>query len=378
MHNMYSEGKANIKHYDKAFLNPKGKLSRDISVAYMAVLADKDSNALDATSATGIRGIRYIKEANIGKVTFLDINIDAYNTLMQNIRFNKVKRHAIAYSTSIQEFANLKGDKYDFIDLDPFGSAAPNIQDLLKVSKDGTRLMVTSTDTAVLCGAQEKACMRIYLARPMHNELCYEAGIRVLIGYIARLAGQFNYGIEVEASFSYLHYMRVFIRLVHGAAYAYKSISQLGYATYCNKCGNRNLDERAFPEKKCTLCSSDLYIAGPLWTGSIYNHSIISNISKHMKENGYDKDAINFIGLMDSELDTPLYYSIPRLTKMMGIAAVSPLRVIECLIKHGYRASKTHMDIHAIRTDAGIDAVKKCTLECLKSAAIKKNENKQV
>ena len=74
---MYSEGKANIKHYDKAFLNPKGKLSRDISVAYVAVLADKGSTVLDATSATGIRGIRYIKEANIGKVTFLDINIDA-------------------------------------------------------------------------------------------------------------------------------------------------------------------------------------------------------------------------------------------------------------------------------------------------------------
>ena len=79
MHNMYSEGKANIKHYDKAFLNPKGKLSRDISVAYVAVLADKGSTVLDATSATGIRGIRYIKEANIGKVTFLDINIDAFN-----------------------------------------------------------------------------------------------------------------------------------------------------------------------------------------------------------------------------------------------------------------------------------------------------------
>ena len=244
---MYSEGKADIKYYDKAFLNPKGKLSRDISVAYMAVLAGKGANALDATSATGIRGIRYIKEAKIDKVTFLDINIDAYKTLMQNIGFNKVKAHAIAYSTSIQEFANLKGDRYDFIDLDPFGSAAPNIQDLLKVSKDGTRLMVTSTDTAVLCGAQEKACMRIYLARPMHNELCYEAGIRVLIGYIARLAGQFNYGIEVEASFSYLHYMRVFVRLVHGAAYAYKSIAKLGYATYCNKCGNRSIDEKAFP-----------------------------------------------------------------------------------------------------------------------------------
>ena len=375
---MYTEGKANIKHYDKAFLNPKGKLSRDISVAYMAVLADKGANALDATSATGIRGIRYIKEAKIGKVTFLDINMDAYKTLMQNIRFNKVKGHAVAYSTSIQEFANLKENKYDFIDLDPFGSAAPNIQDLLKVSKDGTRLMVTSTDTAVLCGAQEKACMRIYLARPMHNELCYEAGIRVLIGYIARLAGQFNYGIEVEASFSYMHYMRVFIRLVHGAADAYKSIAQLGYATYCNKCGNRGIDKKAFPDKKCALCSSDLYVAGPLWAGSIYDHGIISRISKYMKENSYDNDAVNFIELIYSELDMPLYYSIPRLTKMMGIAAVSPHRIMECLIKNGYHASKTHMDMHAIRTDAGIDAVKKCTLECLKSATTKQNKNKQI
>ena len=31
----------------------------------------------------------------------------------------------------------------------------------------------------------------------MHNELCHETGMRIMIGYIARTAAQFNLGIDV-------------------------------------------------------------------------------------------------------------------------------------------------------------------------------------
>jgi len=88
--------------------------------------------------------------------------------------------------------------------------------------------MVTATDVAVLCGADSKACMRLYDSKPIHNELCHESGMRVMIGYVARVAAQFGLGTDVELSVSYMHYMRTFIRFTHGAAAAYGSLAKMG------------------------------------------------------------------------------------------------------------------------------------------------------
>ncbi len=212
---MYREGNAAIKYACRSFLNPDALLSRDISVAFVASVADRHTRILDSTAATGIRGIRYYLETPSKDITLLDMNDGAFADLKKNISFNKVKAKAIG--KSIQEFANTSKEKFDIIDLDPFGGATPYIYDLMKISKDGTHLLITVTDTAVLCGADYAACMRLYDARPMHNELCQEVGLRLLIGYVARVAAQFNFGIDVLASFSYLHYMRIFVRLRHGA-----------------------------------------------------------------------------------------------------------------------------------------------------------------
>ena len=64
----------------------------------------------------------------------------------------------------------------------------------MKITNDGARLMVTATDVAVLCGADSKACMRLYDSKPIHNELCHESGMRVMIGYIARMLANSDLG----------------------------------------------------------------------------------------------------------------------------------------------------------------------------------------
>ena len=59
------------------FYNPKMKNLRDISVLFVKFFSMPNDSLLDSTCATGVRGIRYIKEADIKKVIFLDINKDA-------------------------------------------------------------------------------------------------------------------------------------------------------------------------------------------------------------------------------------------------------------------------------------------------------------
>ena len=309
-----------------------------------------------AASGTALRELA-------GKVVFLEMNRKAFSSLKKNVASNKVK--GIALNESIQEFANTTKDKFDFVDLDPFGGVTPYIYDLMKVSKGGTYLMITATDTAVLCGADHKACVRLYDARPMHNELCQEVAIRLLIGYIARTAAQFNFGIEVMLSFSYLHYMRVFLRLRHGPQAALDSVRELGYAYYCNRCLYRSVHKSTLPEVgKCKLCGSDLDTAGKIWLGSLYQREttelMAGEMEKGVASGRFGAKSLQFLNRISEEFDYPLFYSVSRLTKKMGIGAVSPNLVIERLVKKGYHASKTHLGKNAVKTDADIETVKRC------------------
>ncbi len=354
---MYNERKARIKYHDEAFLNPSAMFLRDLSVAFIQSFAKKDTMILDPTSATGIRAIRFSLETKSKAITALDINKSVAKIAQRNVKFNKAKVKVL--SQSIQEFANTTKERFSVIDLDPFGGSAPYIYDLMKILSDGGYLLVTATDTAVLCGAHEKACIKIYDAKPLHNELCQEAGVRILIGFIARVAAQFNYGIEVLFSLSHLHYMKVFIKVKHGAEVSTQSIKNLGYAHYCSKCGFRSLERGFFPNKtNCELCSSKLIIAGKLWAGRIQDKATLKIMLDYLIKNKMDKSEIKTISTIYNEPDAPLYYSISKLTKMLGVTSVSPALVIERLKKKGFEAERTNFDNYSVKTDATIKDLK--------------------
>lgn len=353
---MYTEGSARIEDSGEAFLNPKARLSRDISVGFVKALAKSGGSVLDATAATGIRGIRYCLETKAKRVTMLDINETVYKSLSKNARLNRVK--ATVLNKSIQEFANTTDEKFDFIDLDPFGGAAPNIFDLMKVAKGGTYMMITGTDTAVLCGAQHSACIRIYDSKPIHNELSHEAGIRILAGYVARVAAQFGFGIRVLVAFTYLHYVRIIIRVEHGADKASASLDNMGHLYYCNGCTNRECASGFLPhDRECKLCGSRYDVAGRMWIGSIYDSASVAAVKKYFDVNVEDKAELKFIETLSNEPDVPFYYSIPKLTRKLSRSAVSPALVVSALRKKGFAAAVTHMEKSCVKSDAPLKAV---------------------
>ncbi len=353
---MYSEGKARIEA-GAAFLNPVARFSRDLSVALVSTFAKKGTKILDPTAATGIRGIRYYLETKSRDVTLLEINRRVSVSMKKNIKVNKIE--AAAVNKSIQEFANTTKERFDVIDLDPFGSIAPDLFDVLKISKDGTYIFLTATDTAVLCGAHEQACLKIYDAKPMHNEVCHEVASRILIGFAARLAAQFNFGIEVVLSISYAHYLRVALRLRQGAAPAKDSITRLGYSYFCEKCGYRNVGACIFPkERDCPVCGNRLLIGGKLWAGELYERKTLEKVISEFKRRRFDEAGLRILETLTNEPDAPLYYSIPRMTKKMHLPSVSPSAVAASLRKKGFKAEKTHFEKDCIKTNAGITEIK--------------------
>jgi len=361
---MYIEGSARIKYKRAAFLNPEAKLSRDISVAFLSIAASK-ANALDATSATGIRGIRYIKECDIKNITFLEINKAAYASLKKNTSFNRLGKKMRVLNTSLQAFANTTNERFDVIDIDPFGSAAPYIYDSMKIAKDNTFLLVTATDLAVLCGANPKACMRVYDSKPMHNELGHESAIRILIGYIARVAAQFNFGIEPYLSIYYRHYIRVFLRLRHGANYAVSSVKTIGYTHYCDSCHNFSCESFCISKMgACGSCGSAFKSYGRMWIGSLYKAEVLKELQNHFNAPAASRKELSFLEIISNEPDIPFYYSIPKLTKKLHISAVSIYSVMECLKKKGFTTTKTQFDADSIKTTASTKEVINCVKSC--------------
>ncbi len=355
---MYAEGKARIEQ-GSAFLNPKARFLRDTSVAFVASIATRGSKILDATAGTGIRGIRYYLETKSKSLTMLDMNRDAYRSAALNIKANKVKAEML--NLSVQEFTNTTAERFNFIDVDPFGGISPYIYDIMKVSKDGTCLMLTCTDAAVLCGAHPNACIRLYGSKPMHNELCHETGIRTMINYVVSVAAQFNFGIDVLFSLYYAHYMRIFLRLLHGNASAMASIGSTGYAHYCANCGFYETEKRLLPRQRtCRSCKLRMPAYGRMWLGSLYERKMLDDIVSRTGKMGIAGKEARILEAIQGEPDIPLFYSVPKMTKRLHLPSVRPSDLMDALEKKGYAAARTQFDDSGIKSDASLNVINSC------------------
>ncbi len=349
-----TEGRATIRVSKGVFYNPKmGKL-RDISVTFLRSLKLKNPKLLDATAATGIRGIRYAMEAGAGDVTMLDINAAAYRNARSNAKANRVKARVIG--ESLQEFSGSSREAFDVIDLDPFGSPAPMVHDALKLSKDGTLLMITATDTATLCGAESSACLRIYGSQPIHNELCHEAAVRILLGFIAREAGQFNFGIVPLLSIADMHYIRVFVALRHGAKEAAGSVGTSGFLSHCSSCRSFACSRgvTANTPTRCQECGKEMQTFGPMWMGALKDKGLVTKMRRLSRS--YAKESQQLIAKLDDELDLPFFYSIPKATSKMRIGSV-PLDSVMKELGRRNAVSRTQFDKDSVKTSADVKKV---------------------
>ncbi|MEM3781873.1 MAG: tRNA (guanine(10)-N(2))-dimethyltransferase [Candidatus Micrarchaeaceae archaeon] len=364
------EGKASIST-DGAFYNSRMMRLRDLSVLAVRAFSGNKVNVLDSTAATGIRGIRYLLEAiPEGNATFLDISKKAYQTLKSNIELNGLTERAQALNTSVQSFANAEtNEKFDVIDLDPFGSPAPYIYDLMKIAKDRSLFMLTATDTATLCGAEGDACLRIYSSKPIKNELCHESSVRILMAYTARIAAQFNFGIVPLLSIAELHYIRLFIKLNKGAKNAVISVKSIGTAASCSACHAFYYSFGiSMQEQKCKHCGNKLSYFGPLWLSSLYDKSVVGEMFDLAEEPGERSTLQSML----NEYDTPFFYRLDKITENMHIGSVKREEVIAALRSKGLYASATLFGSSAIKTNASINDVEQAVGEAHTKATLNK------
>ena len=206
--------KANLSGKDKGpgkakgvFYNPAMRLSRDLHVAF-AKQFDFSGIMLDGLAASGIRGIRLNLEAGVN-VEFCDSSQMATETIAGNLEMNGIKSKI--YNERVEDL--LQDRKYDWIDIDPFGTPAPYLEAALEGLSDGGILGVAATDTAVLCGAKPSICKKRYGAVSMRRVAAKEVGVRILLSRIHNIASEMGKGIEPLLCYSEGHHLRVFVRL---------------------------------------------------------------------------------------------------------------------------------------------------------------------
>jgi tRNA (guanine26-N2/guanine27-N2)-dimethyltransferase len=184
---------------------------------------------LDALSATGLRALRYAHEIPfVTKVTANDLSKQATQSIQANVVHNKLedKITAVTGNATAHMYGFVshpaqadRDDKYDVIDLDPYGTAATFLDAAVQAVNDGGLLCVTCTDAGVWasCGYPEK-CYSLYGGTPIKGLHSHEGGLRLILHSIATAAARYGMAIEPLLSLSIDYYARVFVRIYKSPA----------------------------------------------------------------------------------------------------------------------------------------------------------------
>ncbi|MDD5181934.1 MAG: tRNA (guanine(10)-N(2))-dimethyltransferase [Candidatus Nanoarchaeia archaeon] len=344
---LYVSKGAKISKELEVFYNPAKEFDRDLSV--LLVKAAKKKTVLDLLAASGARGIRLAKEAGC-KVTFNEVSKDAVKVLKKNLKINKLKSKV--YNLDANRFLAQSYDKFDFIDIDPFGSPINFVFNSIKrLDKNGI-LAVTATDTAPLYGVYKYTCMKKYGSVPYHTKISHEFGLRILAKAVIELAAKWNVSLTPIFAHATQHYYRIYFQ--HRRSHADELMKQIGFIHFCEKCKARF--SSGFNFQQSCGCGGKLQSAGPLYLGSLWNEELVKQMeSEQIKVFGRTKYH-NFLAVLmeESRINIPYYFEI------MEFAKIEPRTdaVIKKLNEIGFLVSRTHFSDKGIRTNASISKLR--------------------
>ncbi|KAI9866220.1 MAG: RNA methyltransferase tRNA(m5U54)methyltransferase, partial [Pleopsidium flavum] len=295
---------------------------------------------LDALSATGLRALRYAKEIPfVTSVTANDLSKEATASIQLNIQNNKLQDRIFPvtsdarvhmYSMVSQQCPKQPGGhvgKYDVIDLDPYGTAAPFFDAAVQSVTDGGLLCVTCTDSGVFAstGYLEKT-YSLYGGLPIKGPHSHEGGLRLIIHAIAASAARYGLAIEPLLSLSIDFYARIFVRVTRSPAEVKFLAGKTMIVYNCDSgCGAwstqllaRNRETKGkkggtyhkhtlalgpSTTEHCEHCGFKTHMAGPMWAGPLHNILFTQRILDLLP--GLDKET---------------YATVPRIEGMLSTA----------------------------------------------------------
>jgi tRNA (guanine26-N2/guanine27-N2)-dimethyltransferase len=338
-----------------AFYNLQAKFNRDLSVTIYRAMTKKFSGCVrfaDSLAGVGARGVRVAVEApEIDKVFINDLNSMAIRYAKASAKANKVYRKCTFSNLDVCRFLvdhSAPGERFEILDVDPFGSPSPYLDCSLRAVRDGGMISLTATDAPILCGIHPNVSFRKYNGYSLRTEYCHEIGIRLLLGALARSAMKLDMGIRPVFSHSTRHYIRTYVIASSGVKHAEESRKNLGYILHCFHCGNRKVSTMI--KDRCDGCSKNFAYAGPLWIKEIHNDEFLSYL---LSIGINDKSCEKIIRLsLDENKMPPSYYVIDKIADNLQMATPKMKVVINAIRDRGFGATKSAINPKGIKTDA--------------------------
>jgi len=385
----YTEGRitflsADVEHYsgDKkqitaslpVFYNSRMRLNRDISVLFLsAYLKDgKIDTMCEPLAGSGVRTLRYLKECP-GNFTakLFDVNPNAVEIAHKNIKSLNLEKRAevIKGDAKILLLTESRNKRFDYVDVDPFGTPAPYLNAAIQsLNPDGGLLALTATDMPVLCGAYQKVALRRYGGFSVRAPFVHEIAVRLLEGFAFRVAGFNDCSITPLAVLSTDHYIRTWIIIEADRKKSNRQTENLGVIRFCEGCMQTQTipqtlkyDEDVF-EHAIPDCRGPIRVAGPLWIGDLFKIKQLKGAQEIFNQDDashYHRRVPRILKEMIEEnalVDIP-FLDLHALCDLHNLTPPKNLDIIEYLKNAGYNVARTHFKPTAIRTDAPVGEV---------------------
>lgn len=405
------EGLAKIPVNDGVFYNMPQVINRDLSCAVIQtyvkqlkqhrisineqrkaenrseIAFPKKTKLLEALSATGLRSIRYALEVDqVDEIIANDIDAMAAETIRKNRDFNGISPERVVASHAdakklLYEAAILPGkyDKYDVVDLDPYGTCAPFIDGAVQaVNQDGL-LCITSTDMKPLSGTTSDACYQRYGGTTLRGKHAHEMAVRLVLGTLSRSAAIHNKTIEPLCCLHINFYIRLFVKVRSNGALSKRTASLNSLVFQCKQCtslftqpmgavlsGTNGGDLFTPPAMNplngtCRICGGKLTMGGPIWNGNLCDPAFVEDVMEHIDANvlsNYNaaKSALGLLSVLKDEVpECPLFLHIPRMCRQLKLTVPRKEWFFTALQNHNYLASVSHTDPDAVKTNAPIE-----------------------
>jgi tRNA (guanine26-N2/guanine27-N2)-dimethyltransferase len=369
-----SQSKAGPGKTDSAvFFNPAMEFSRDLSILVIENfiksrrgISNKRIRILDGLAGSGARGVRFGNEINDFDKSDISIMINdhnpiSYNVIKKNILLNKLDNLSKIEASKSDLNSLLIKNRFEYIDIDPFGSPIKFLDAGTRSLVDTGILAVTATDTATLFGTYPKTCMRRYDSYSFRTPFSHELGIRILIGACVRIGAKNNLSLTPILSHATDYYYRVYLRGFVGRKITDETLKNMGYISKATGSSSYKVIKTMDLYTKLNLNllqpkadqSSKFKLAGPLWLGPLYDLNFIKGLDLKSHTLGSEKQIQKNLTLWTEEAHAPAgYYDTNKLCSELKISTPPIPKLIENLRDLGNFASRTHFNLNAFKTDA--------------------------
>ncbi|XP_073743815.1 tRNA (guanine(26)-N(2))-dimethyltransferase isoform X2 [Callorhinus ursinus] len=271
-------------------------------------------------------------------------------------------------------------ERFDVIDLDPYGSPAPFLDAAVQAVSEGGLLCVTCTDMAVLAGNSGETCYSKYGAMALKSRACHEMALRIVLHSLDLRANCYQRFVVPLLSVSADFYVRVFVRVFTGQAKVKASASKQALVFQCVGCGTFHLQRLGKASgasggrvkfsaacgppvaPECEHCGQRHQLGGPLWAEPLHDLDFVGRVLEAVSTNPgrfHTSERIRgVLSVITEELpDVPLYYTLDQLSSTIRCSTPSLLQLRSALLHAGFRVSLSHACKNAVKTDAPSSAL---------------------